>query len=106
VTCEGGWSCFLLIALRRLVRVVVAVFRRVGEIHQVGLDCIDQSLESELVLVGRVAPGGEVDVIETEDDERWVAGLGKRWHDRQLAGESRERELITASVFLTHGMRR
>ena len=57
-------------------------------------------------MVGRVAPGGQVDVVEPEDDERRLAGLRQSRHDRQLAGESGERQLIPADAFFAHRMRR
>ncbi len=41
---------------------------------EVGVDFGDQPVEAELVLVGRVAPGRQVDVVEPEDDEGGLAG--------------------------------
>ena len=63
---------------------------------QMSLDGVDQPLEAQLVLVGRVAPGGQVDVVEPEDDKRGLAGsaiagtIGSLQANRAKASSSRQ----------------
>ena len=73
---------------------------------QVRLNGVDEPPEAEFVRLGKIPPGGQVDVVEPEDDEGGLARIRQGRDDRQLAGEPGERQLVPADALLAHGVGR